>query len=185
MNELTTVCEQAWPDVKRTAWAARPLNNQGLPDCFPHHASRQWQGLGTNNAIVIIDDDPDDASIIKRTLLSLHPKCPVLTMGGGQELKDYLQGNSPFYADRSAHPLPALILLDLRMPEINGLEVLDWIKRESHYAKIPVIAISSFDGQRAIRKSYQMGAVTFLSKPIDATSFRDAVRGLKLPIEFD
>jgi CheY-like chemotaxis protein len=135
------------------------------------------------HSIIIIDDDPDDAELIKRSVLSLHPKSPVRTVGSSKELRDYLDGEGRF-ADRETFPYPNLILLDIRMPEITGLETLEWLKRERAYSGIPVIVVSSFDRQRDIRKAYQLGACTFLSKPIDPVSFRAAVRGLKLPIEF-
>jgi CheY-like chemotaxis protein len=135
------------------------------------------------DSILIVDDDPDDATLIKRAVLSLRPKSPIRTILGGRELMNYLEGEG-CYADREAFPKPALILLDLRMPEMNGFELLAWLKNESGHAAIPVIVISSFDRQREIRKSYQLGARTFLSKPVHSESIRDAIRALRLPIEF-
>jgi two-component system response regulator len=134
-------------------------------------------------AIVIVDDDSDEATLVKRAVLSLRPKPPVHTVSGGKELLRYLAGEG-CYADRQAFPPPGVILLDLRMPEMNGFELLEWLKNEPRYSGIPVIVISSFDRQREIRKSYQLGARTFLSKPVHPESIRDAIRALRLPIEF-
>jgi CheY-like chemotaxis protein len=134
-------------------------------------------------AILIIDDNPDDSNLIKAAVLSLGPKSPVRTVISSKELREYLEGHG-CYADRKAFPYPALILLDLRMPEENGFEVLGWLKRESSHAAIPVIAVSAYDRQREIRKSYELGACTFLSKPVNPISFLSAVRSLRLPIEF-
>jgi CheY-like chemotaxis protein len=134
-------------------------------------------------SMLIVDDDLNDVNLIKRAVLSLGPKSPVWTVTSAKELRDYLDGEGR-YADREAFPYPALILLDLRMPEVNGLEVLGWLKRESRHAEIPVIAVSAFDRQREIRKSYELGACTFLSKPVNPISFLSAVRSLRLPIEF-
>ncbi|MGO8701324.1 MAG: response regulator [Limisphaerales bacterium] len=135
------------------------------------------------NAIVIVDDDSDEAALIKRAVLSLRPKSPIRTVLGGKELLQYLEGEG-CYADREEFPPPGVILLDLRMPEMNGFELLEWIKNEPRHSGIPVIVISSFDRQREIRKSYQLGARTFLSKPVNPESIRDAIRALRLPIEF-
>jgi CheY-like chemotaxis protein len=135
-------------------------------------------------AILIVDDDPDEANLIKRAALSLHPKSPVSTVFSAKELTDYLDGQGP-YADRETYPHPALILLDLRMPGMNGFDALQWLKSHPRHSAIPVIVASSFDRQRDIRKSYQLGARTFLSKPITPEKIRNAVRSLRLPVEFE
>jgi CheY-like chemotaxis protein len=134
-------------------------------------------------AILIVDDSTDDAAFIKRGVLSLRPKSPVRTVTSSRELRQYLDGTDS-YADRSAFPYPGLILLDLRMPEVSGFEVLDWLKRDLRHAEIPVIVVSSVDRQVDIRKSYELGACTFLSKPFNPVSFRGSVRSLMLPVEF-
>jgi len=126
------------------------------------------------DAILIVDDDPDDASLIRRAVLGLHPKPSVQTVISGQDLKDYLEGQGR-YADREAFPYPGLILLDLRMPEMDGFEVMGWLKSRPLHAAIPVIVMNA----------YQLGARTFLSKPVHPESIRDAIRALMLPIEFD
>jgi two-component system response regulator len=135
------------------------------------------------DAILIVDDNPDDAGLIKRAVLNLRPKSPVWTVLSGRELKEYLSGQGR-YADRDAFPYPGLILLDLRMPEMSGFELMEWLKSEPRHAGIPIIVISCFDRQREIRKSYQLGARTFLRKPVDAETIRDAIQALMLPIEF-
>jgi CheY-like chemotaxis protein len=136
-----------------------------------------------SEAILIVDDYPDDATLLKRAVLGLRPKCPVRIVFGGKEMMNYVEGKG-CYADRTAFPSPGLILLDLRMPEMNGFELLEWLKNEPDYTGIPVIVISSFDRQREIRKSYQLGARTFLSKPVHPESIRNAIRALRLPIDF-
>jgi CheY-like chemotaxis protein len=139
--------------------------------------------MSTQDSILIVDDNPDDAMLIKRAVLSLRSKAPVRIVLSGTEMKDYVDGNG-CYANRETFPCPVLILLDLRMPEVNGFELLQWLKDEPRHAGIPVIVISTFDRQREIRKSYQLGARTFLSKPVNAESIRNAIRALMLPIEF-
>jgi two-component system, response regulator len=139
--------------------------------------------MSAQDSILIVDDNPDDAMLIKRAVLSLHSKAPVRIVLSGTEMKDYVNGTGS-YANRETSPYPALILLDLRMPEVNGFELLQWLKDETRHAGIPVIVISTFDRQREIRKSYQLGARTFLSKPVNPENIRDAIRALMLPIEF-
>jgi CheY-like chemotaxis protein len=134
------------------------------------------------NSILIVDDNADDALLIKRAVLSLRPKNPVRIVLSGKAMTDYLEGKGG-HADRQTFPYPGLILLDLRMPEMNGFELLQWLKIQPSHAGIPVIVISSYDRQREIRKSYQLGARTFLSKPVNPEDIRNAIRALNLPIE--
>jgi CheY-like chemotaxis protein len=145
-----------------------------------------WDDFGQGimfKAILIVEDDPDEAALLRRCVMSLHSKSPVRVVLRGRDLTDYVEGNG-CYADRKAFPYPALIFLDLRMPEMNGFELLEWLKSQPRHAEIPVIVISSFDRQREIRKSYQLGARTFLSKPVKPESIRGAIRALNLPIAF-
>jgi len=135
------------------------------------------------NSIIIVDDLPEDAALIERALMSLAPKSPVRTVHSGRDLIAYLEGQG-LYADREAFPYPALILLDLRMQEMNGFELLEWLRNEPSHAAIPVIVVSAFDRQREIRKSYQLGARTFVSKPVAPESIRNAIRALKLATKF-
>lgn len=135
------------------------------------------------DAILIVDDDLDDACLIRRAVLGLHPKPSVQMVISGMQLKSYVEGEGR-YADRDQFPYPGLILLDLRMPEMNGFEVMEWLKSQPLHADIPVIVVSSFDRLQNIRRAYQLGARTFLSKPVHPESIRDAIRALMLPIEF-
>jgi CheY-like chemotaxis protein len=135
------------------------------------------------NAILIVDDIPDDASLIRRAVLDLHPKAVVQVVTSGTDLKAYLEGKGP-YANREAFPYPCLIMLDLRMPEMDGFEVMEWLKSQTRHAAVPVIAISAFDQQKFIKRAYQLGARTFLSKPVNSESIREAIRVLCLPVEF-
>jgi len=135
------------------------------------------------DTILIVDDDLDEANLIRRAVLGLHPKRSVQTVISGLDFKAYLEGEGP-YADREAFPYPGLILLDLRMPEMDGFEVMEWLKIQPLHAAIPVIVVSAFGQQQNIRRAYQLGALTFLSKPVQAENIRDAIRALALPVEF-
>jgi CheY-like chemotaxis protein len=135
------------------------------------------------DAILIVDDDPDEAKLVRRAVLGLHPKPSVQTVTSGTDLKAYLDGQGR-YEDRENFPYPGLILLDLRMPEMDGFEVMEWLKSQLLHSAIPVIVMSAFDQQANIRRAYQLGARTFLSKPVNPESIRDAIRALRLPIEF-
>ena len=136
-----------------------------------------------SKSILIVDDDQDDARLIRRAVMGLRPKSAVHAIPGGMDLKAYLEGQGR-YANRESFPYPGLIMLDLRMPEMDGFEVMEWLRDHPRHAGIPIVVISSFDRQQLISKSYQLGARTFLSKPVHPTHIREAFRSLGLPIEF-
>jgi two-component system response regulator len=81
-------------------------------------------------------------------------------------------------------PYLGLILLELGMPEMSGFELMEWLRNEPRHAGFPIIVISCLDRQREIRKTYQLGARTFLRKPVNSETIRDAIHALMLPIEF-
>jgi CheY-like chemotaxis protein len=135
------------------------------------------------HSILIVDDVLDDAALIKRAVMSLRPASPVIIMTASRDLIRYLEGEGS-YEDRDAFPYPGLILLDLRIPEMNGFEIMQWLRDEPRHAGIPVIVVSAFDRQREIRKAYQLGARTFLSKPVSPETIRSAIRALMLPFKF-
>jgi CheY-like chemotaxis protein len=135
------------------------------------------------HSILIVDDVLDDAALIKRAVMSLRPTSPVKIITTSRELIMYVEGEGS-YGDREAFPYPGLILLDLRIPEMNGFEIMQWLREEPCHAEIPVIVVSAFDRQREIRKAYQLGARTFLSKPVSPETILSAIRALMLPFEF-
>ncbi len=85
-------------------------------------------------------------------------------MPDGAEAISYLKGEGK-YADREKFPIPYIVLADLKMPRINGFELLDWIRHQSSFPYIPVIVLTSSDETKDIHKAYQKGANSFLMKP--------------------
>src|SRR4030095_9287135 len=92
--------------------------------------------------------------------------CPVEVrfVNDGQEALDYLQGKGQ-YADRSRFPLPTVIFLDIKMPRLNGFEVLKWLKEQETFKRIPVAMITSSQMQEDIDRVYELGASAYLVKP--------------------
>src|SRR5215470_5183655 len=93
-------------------------------------------------AILFVDDDPNDMLLVERALKKAGLSYPLIHGRDGEEAIDYLSGKPP-YSDRTKHPLPALILLDIKMPKINGFDVLNWMQCQPALAKIPVVILTA------------------------------------------
>lgn len=114
--------------------------------------------------ILLVEDDPDDLFLMERALLKTRLSVPLHHAKNGQEAIDYLQAVGP-YSDRSRFPLPALILLDLKMPFVDGFEVLFWLKQNPALHHFPVIVLTSSLEESDRQKALELGARGFFIKP--------------------
>jgi len=125
--------------------------------------------------ILIAEDDENDAITIAETLKAAGVKDQLRWAANGTEVIAYLKGEL-HYADRTRHPLPAVLLLDLRMPRIGGFEVLEWIKRAMPTRDILIVILSGLSGLEDVRRGYELGARSFLSKPAGLHDINNLVR---------
>lgn len=130
-----------------------------------------------STAILIVDDDEDDTIMTIRAVERLKLQHGVIPIPDGQELMNYLN-RSGLYADAKRFPRPALILLDLNMPRLSGMEVLRQIKSDSRFRKIPVIILSTSDAERDVRDAYECGANAYITKPISFTGVLDMIASI-------
>jgi CheY-like chemotaxis protein len=114
--------------------------------------------------ILVAEDDPTDAYFFQRAFKRAGLPVALHFVRDGQEVIDYLQGEGQF-ADRTAHPLPQLLLLDLKMPRLDGFDVLEWVRRQPGLAGLQVVIFSSSDEARDINRAYGLGASWYLVKP--------------------
>ena len=129
--------------------------------------------------ILLVEDNPDHVLIIKRGLAANNVINEVKVAKDGQEAMDYLlhQGE---YADPAKAPRPGLILLDIKLPKLDGFEVLQRIKQDPALKSIPVIIVTSSDQEVDITKGYLEGANSYVSKPMQFSEFIEKVRKLEL-----
>ncbi len=120
--------------------------------------------LNKPGTILVAEDDPTDAFFLQRAFAKGGIPVELHFVRDGQEAIDYLRGEPPFDA-RSAHPLPSLLLLDLKMPRLNGFDVLNWLKRQPGLKRLSVVIFSSSEESEDINKSYDLGANSYLVKP--------------------
>jgi CheY-like chemotaxis protein len=132
--------------------------------------------------VVIVDDDSYDAVLSEGVIHELQPRFPVQILVSGEDLVAYLQGDDP-YRDRSQHPLPGLVLLDLKMPRMDGFAVLEWLKGHPEHAEVPIVVLSGFVGMvEQVTRAYGQGAHAFLTKPVQLRDIQSILSLLKISI---
>jgi two-component system response regulator len=129
--------------------------------------------------ILLVEDNPDHVLIIMRALKANNVVNEVRVAEDGQEAMDYLHHQGR-YADAALAPRPGLILLDIKLPKLDGFEVLHRIKEDLSIKSIPVIMLTSSEQEVDIAKSYLGGANSYVSKPIQFAEFLEKVRQLRL-----
>ena len=121
--------------------------------------------------ILVVEDNPDDEKLTLRALRQCDVPHIIRVARDGAEAIEFLFGPS-------ATALPDLILLDLKLPKVNGLEVLAKVRAELKTRGLPVVVLTSSDEERDILESYDLGANSYIRKPVDFDDFMDAVRQL-------
>ena len=129
--------------------------------------------------ILLVEDDPDDETLAKRALKKNNIKNEVVVAHDGIEALDYLFGRG-VYAGRDLNEIPQVILLDLKLPKMNGLEVLREIRADERTKLLPVVILTTSKEEQDIINSYSLGANSYVRKPVDFIQFAEAVRQLGL-----
>jgi CheY-like chemotaxis protein len=125
--------------------------------------------------IMLVDDSHDDAMLIRRSLTLAGLQNRIFHIHDSRDAVAYLSGKGK-YADRSKFPLPDILLLDLKMPEVDGFELLKWARSQPHLARLVIVVITRSDDPRLIQMCYQLGANSFLSKNANAEEMRNFVQ---------
>ncbi len=136
-------------------------------------------GAKLNDAatILTVEDNADDAELIAYAFDKVGVPNPLVAVADGDAAVDYLSGTGA-YADRRRHPLPALILLDLKMPKRSGFEVLAFLRIQEATRHTPVVVLTSSNQQADIERAYALGANSYLVKPVSRDKLIDMIRSL-------
>jgi len=129
--------------------------------------------------ILLVEDNPDDEMLTLRALKKSNILNEVVVARDGAEALDRLFGRGA-YADRDAHRLPAVVLLDLKLPKVDGLEVLKQLRANEQTCLLPVVILTSSKEEQDLVTSYRRGANSYIRKPVDFNRFIEAVRQLGL-----
>jgi len=129
--------------------------------------------------ILLVEDDPRDAEMIVRAIRKRNIVNPLSVLEDGAEALDFIFCRGA-YAGRDVSRPPKVILLDLKLPKVNGLEVLKAIKTEEWSRSIPVVIVTSSREDPDIKTAYALGANSYVVKPVDSNEFIDAMSNLGL-----
>ena len=135
--------------------------------------------LPSSYTVLLVEDDPNDVLLIQRAFQRNHVANAVQVVRDGDEALAYLSGQAPF-ADRERHPLPVLMLMDLKMPRKSGLEVLEWVRQQPGLKRLPIIVLTSSNQSPDINRAYELGANSYLVKPAGFDSLLDLVKNLDM-----
>jgi CheY-like chemotaxis protein len=129
--------------------------------------------------ILLVEDNPSDIGLTQRALAKSHITNELVVAEDGQEALDYLFGTGK-YAGRDVSELPALILLDLKLPRVDGLDVLRQVRADSRTSRLPVVVLTTSSEEPDVAQSYDLGANSYIRKPVDFTQFANSVEHLGL-----
>jgi CheY-like chemotaxis protein len=127
--------------------------------------------------VLLAEDDPDDVLLTQIAFEKARLANPLQVVRDGEEALAYLDGEGK-YADRDRYPIPILLLLDLKMPKINGFQVLEWLRTKSDVRRLPVAIMTSSAHDPDIERAHELGADSYLIKPPDAEALLALVQRL-------
>jgi len=132
-----------------------------------------------SGSILLVEDNLDDVALTLRAFKQNHFHNPVVVANDGLEAMDYLLDTGP-HAGIGEAPLPLVVLLDLKLPKLDGLKVLQRIRGHGRTKSLPVVILTSSKEEQDLADSYSLGANSYIRKPVDFAQFTEAVRQLGL-----
>lgn len=132
-----------------------------------------------SNTILLVEDDPNDVLLIQRAFRKTKVNYTLQVLEDGEKAIDYLAGVGT-YEDRDRYPIPVLLLLDLKLPRKSGHEVLAWLKQHQELKRLPVVVLTSSKESQDINQVYDLGANSYLVKPVAFDDLQQLVNMLNL-----
>jgi CheY-like chemotaxis protein len=134
--------------------------------------------MGPLAPILLVEDNEDDVFLMTRALKNALVDLPLQVAPDGQQALDYLAGIGP-YADRVTYPKPAITFLDIKLPQVSGLEVLRWMREHSDWRRSVVIILTSSNHPDDVRQAYDLGANSYVVKPASFQQLVEFAKGFK------
>jgi CheY-like chemotaxis protein len=133
--------------------------------------------MSHSSVLLVVEDDPNDVLFVRRGLAKAGVEGSVREARDGEEAVAYLEGKGDF-RDRSKHPLPSLVLLDLKLPKKSGLEVLEWLRGRPDLRTIPVVVLTSSRESRDMARARDLGVAAYHVKPVEFGEFMGVVESI-------
>lgn len=127
--------------------------------------------------ILLVEDDPNDVLLTQRAFRRANLVNPLQVVQDGEAAVLYLGGQG-FYANRDRYPLPIIMLLDLKLPRLSGLEVLEWLQQQPELKRLPVVMLTSSRENADLNRAYDLGANSYLFKPVAFDDLLEMVKAL-------
>ena len=135
--------------------------------------------MNSNKAILLVEDNPDDEALTLRAFRKNNIRNEVVVARDGAEALDYIFARGRF-AGRSVADLPQVVLLDLKLPKVDGIEVLRQLRGDPRTRVLPIVVLTSSKEERDLSECYRLGCNSYVRKPVDFDQFIDAARQLEL-----
>ena len=132
-----------------------------------------------NKTILLVEDNPDDVALTLRAFKRSHLMNPIVVVRDGVEALDFLFARGD-HASRAAAPLPTLVILDLKLPRLDGLGVLKALRADARTTLLPTVILTSSKEEQDVIAGYSFGANSYVRKPVDFVEFVEAVKVLGL-----
>lgn len=131
----------------------------------------------STDVLLLVEDSEAEIHFFKEALRKTSIPLPLVVVSNGIDAVSYIEGSGR-YSDRSRYPKPGLVLLDLKLPQKYGLEILEWLRRRPKADQVPVMVLTSSNQPEDIRKAYDLGAKAYLVKPIGMKMLLDLVQSI-------
>ena len=128
--------------------------------------------------ILHVEDDSNDALLFQHACRKAGMDVNLRVVDDGEQAQAYLKGADKFQ-NRDEHPFPTLVVLDLKLSFVNGFEVLEWMRKETKLRRVPVIVLSSSNRPADVKRAYDLGANSFLVKPVAFEGLLNLVKGIQ------
>ena len=133
----------------------------------------------TKKTILLVEDNPSDADLTRRALSKGHISNDLVVAEDGQDALDYLRGEGVYFG-RAVSETPSVILLDLKLPKVSGLDVLRVVRADARLRRIPVVILTSSKEEEDVSAGYDLSVNSYVRKPVDFKEFQAAIANLGL-----
>ena len=125
--------------------------------------------------VLVVEDNPDDIFFVRLAFDAAKLHHPLFSVCDGRQAIEYLSGAGQ-YADRKQFPLPRFVFTDLKMPHLDGFELIKWMRNDAYCRRVPIIALSGSGIAEDVNRSYELGANAYMVKPVGATAVERLLR---------